>query len=589
MRQGWLLSLSGLLVATPAFAGSNYRYVHRPEADVYFGHISYCELKHDGADPRVVRAEGEEEATVNLPLAPGNTILTTSGRRCEAQFDTGTLLRLDGDSGLRIETILAPSLTTSDKLTNLHLQTGRVHVLYRDYDSSEVFQILTPNAAVKLGRSAVIDVRLAESGETLVDVERGQASILYGPSAARTRTRKLKAGERATIGHDHELVLAASPRERSGDAFADWNREMNERFAERHEGKSALPKPIARHPRAVINFAQRFSDPYGEWIWSELYGYVWRPYLSRDEGWRPYHRGRWVPVSGRLFWVPEEPWGWVPYHLGLWHWDKKHGWVWLPGSAFAPAWVSWYTCDDVRYYRPLGLWDWHLFGRSRYPSRYAVSYAMYSPFGGACGFYRFGNEVSYVADAGGSPPAPSLVPSPTPPEEGGPTPIPSRPELPLLPLPAELEKLAKQAAVAVQRGDPEIREAVERTSGSGGIQRRDERAGLREERPAPREEAPAASPVRLIERFRDWNADVRAARSVGGEIVYSSVTNMVRCQDCQRPLMKADFGYRWSADRGTNSGPSDSGGSSSSGGSSTAAVAPAGNHSQQGTRETIRD
>lgn len=573
MHQRWLLPLVTFVAAAPAFAASNYRYVHKPEADVYFGHISYCELKHDALDPRVLRAEGAEAASVNLPLVPGDTLVTSAERRCEAQFDTGTVLRLDESSGLWIETILARALTTNDKLTNLHLQSGRLNVLYRDYDSQEVFQILTPNAAVKLSNAAVVDVRVAESGETVVEVKRGQAAVLYGPTAQKTHSRKLKAGERATIDIDDQLASAVSPRERGPDAFDEWNREMNERFVERHAGKSMLPKPIESFPRSVLHFAQQYGDPYGEWVWSELYGYVWRPRLSQDEGWRPYLRGRWVPISGRLFWVPEEPWGWVPYHLGLWHWDKKQGWVWLPGSAFAPAWGYWVSCDDARYFRPLNLLDWSY--------RYARGYRYrYVSAGNLCGLYPdwFYQEHSVkvdVAQLAQAPAAPAVQP-----QEGGPTPIRKVPEIPLLPLPGELERLAKKTALVEQRSDPEVRAAVERMGGA---------APARLEGRMPLLEASKLAPIDSLARH-DWNADVRAARNVGGHIVYSSVTNMVRCENCSRPLMSVDFAGRAGEDSPRSSGSGGSG-TSDSGGSSTGAASAGSSSSSSGGggRERIRD
>ena len=65
--------------------------------NVYYGHTSFTEVKHDGKDPVVIR-EGElieEIAVLNLPLSAGDTIITPEDRRCEIQFDTGTLLRLD--------------------------------------------------------------------------------------------------------------------------------------------------------------------------------------------------------------------------------------------------------------------------------------------------------------------------------------------------------------------------------------------------------------------------------------------------------------------------------------------------------------
>ena len=34
-------------------------------------------------------------------------------------------------------------------------------------------------------------------------------------------------------------------------------------------------------------------------------------------------------------------WGVVTYHYGRWYEDPREGWVWVPGSTWAPAWVSW--------------------------------------------------------------------------------------------------------------------------------------------------------------------------------------------------------------------------------------------------------
>ena len=59
-----------------------------------------------------------------------------------------------------------------------------------------------------------------------------------------------------------------------------------------------------------------------------------------------------------MYWVPTEPWGWIPYHLGIWQWDAKKGWYWIPGSAFAPAWVDWAFFGGYCAWRPWSMWDW---------------------------------------------------------------------------------------------------------------------------------------------------------------------------------------------------------------------------------------
>lgn len=567
MSKGWLLSLIAVTASAPASgAEAHYRAVDRPLSDFYFGHISYCELKGDRLDPLVERGERTEPATLNQPLVPGDRIRSGPGRRCEAQFDTGSVMRLDGESVVRIETVLAPALSSGDKLTNLQLEAGRVRVLYRDYDRDEVFQVLTPNAALKLERAAVVDVEIGAAGETRVTVERGRAALLYGPRAEKTRTKKLKSGERVTVGVEDTLLATAAAGD-AADAFSTWNREMDESFVERHQGKSALPKPILRYPRAVVDFALRFADPYGEWIWSDLYGYAWRPYLGQDEGWRPYLQGRWVPVGGRMFWVPEEPWGWVPYHLGLWHWDAKHGWIWIPGSAFAPAWVAWSLCADASYFSPFGLWDW-----SRAFARGGRMGALWAT--APCGL-QARQPTSQTVELGGAVPQPTASPIPAG-DDGETRPIRWRGDRPFPELPEDASDLAG-ALKRLRSGelppqDPPGLPAVEAT-------------------PAGTIDPPRPALEGAPERFRDWNADVRAARSVGGRIVYSSLDNAVACEDCRRPLVRLNPRFGGDSGNASSNGSSQASeaGSAGSGAAAPGGAPAAAPRAESSDRERIRD
>jgi hypothetical protein len=67
---------------------------------------------------------------------------------------------------------------------------------------------------------------------------------------------------------------------------------------------------------------------------------VWRP-CGVEQGWRPYYHGSWTWTEDGWFWVTDEPWGWATYHYGRWLFDGAYGWVWVPGRAWAPAWVAW--------------------------------------------------------------------------------------------------------------------------------------------------------------------------------------------------------------------------------------------------------
>ncbi|MCB1133174.1 MAG: hypothetical protein KDN05_18780, partial [Verrucomicrobiae bacterium] len=77
------------------------------------------------------------------------------------------------------------------------------------------------------------------------------------------------------------------------------------------------------------------------WFSTPQYGYVWQPVVVRDVSWRPYTRGRWVCTDHGWTWVSDEPFGWATYHYGRWALVAGRGWVWIPGSEWAPAWVCW--------------------------------------------------------------------------------------------------------------------------------------------------------------------------------------------------------------------------------------------------------
>jgi hypothetical protein len=357
----WIcLAAVALLAGTTVLgAGNNYKIVNGPEK-FYFGHISYTEAKSDGNDPVVIR-EGQataEAAVLNLPLGPGDTIRTTAERRCEIQFDTGTVLRLDFSTELKIETVLAQTLSSSKRLSNLTLTRGRLYIMYREYDSREMFQVLTPNAAVKMDHKTVAIIRAAADGSTDAQVKYGKASALFGPSERSIKKEDIRKMERLIVLKGDQFQRAAYI---ADSEFEVWNNEINAHFGELHKGQSTLPKPLQKLPDAVFYFAQQYGNMYGEWLWDNMYGYVWRPFLDRMDypGWRPYYVGSWTSVGGQLYWVPDEPWGWVPYHLGIWQWDKKLGWVWMPGSMFAPAWVDWEFFFGNLGWRPWSLFDWY--------------------------------------------------------------------------------------------------------------------------------------------------------------------------------------------------------------------------------------
>jgi hypothetical protein len=119
-----------------------------------------------------------------------------------------------------------------------------------------------------------------------------------------------------------------------------------------YEGEEGAPPPQAPsertyerdyegyHSEMDYNDFYEYLSPYGVWIYYPPYGYVWTP---RQVGyrWRPYTYGRWVSTNYGWTWVSYHEWGWVPFHYGRWGWDNRLGWFWVPGTVWAPAWVTW--------------------------------------------------------------------------------------------------------------------------------------------------------------------------------------------------------------------------------------------------------
>ncbi len=93
-------------------------------------------------------------------------------------------------------------------------------------------------------------------------------------------------------------------------------------------------------------------DPYGDWIKTDEYGYAFQP-REVGEDWRPYTDGNWVYTDAGWTWVSEEPFGWATYHYGRWANLEETGWVWVPDTEWAPAWVSWRRSNEYVGWSPL--------------------------------------------------------------------------------------------------------------------------------------------------------------------------------------------------------------------------------------------
>jgi hypothetical protein len=114
------------------------------------------------------------------------------------------------------------------------------------------------------------------------------------------------------------------------------------------------PPNLAPQPMALPDYSLFYQQlaPFGRWFEVNGYGYCWRPTIT-VAGWRPYVDGCWVWTSLGWAWQSNEPFGWATYHYGRWVNLARYGWVWVPGSEWAPAWVAWRQSRDCVGWAPL--------------------------------------------------------------------------------------------------------------------------------------------------------------------------------------------------------------------------------------------
>jgi hypothetical protein len=116
-----------------------------------------------------------------------------------------------------------------------------------------------------------------------------------------------------------------------------------------------LGSAAAQAQSASISFNLFFDqlEPHGVWVRHARYNYVFCP-TGVDASWRPYSNGRWLYIADRgWYFASDEPFAWATYHYGRWFADQELGWCWVPGTKWAPAWVSWRRSDSVIGWAPL--------------------------------------------------------------------------------------------------------------------------------------------------------------------------------------------------------------------------------------------
>ncbi|HST53913.1 MAG TPA: DUF6600 domain-containing protein [Pyrinomonadaceae bacterium] len=280
-------------------------------------------LKRDGDDEW-------ETAQTNTPLVEGDTLATGRDARLEIQADSRNFIRVGENSVLKV-------VTLRDEGIALSLSEGTATVMLSRFDrDKEYFEVDAPKttvAAEKTGRYRV-DVDL--SGGVRVTVREGGLARLYSESSGFELRNDRTARFTLNDGGDGDWELGASAQL---DEWDNWNDERERIVASnlKYEGRE-------RYYDSDVYGAEEL-DSYGDWSYTNDYGYVWRPnvtVINNYNDWAPYRYGHWdwCPPYGWT-WIADEPWGWAPYHYGRWV-NVNNAWAWAPRGYGYPHKRAWW-------------------------------------------------------------------------------------------------------------------------------------------------------------------------------------------------------------------------------------------------------
>ncbi len=310
---------------------------YTPDVTARVGRISFIrgdvQIKRGGDDK-----QDWERAALNLPLVEGDELSTGSNTVVEIQLDSYNHIRLSENAVLRFTTLRDEGVAVS-------LPQGTLSLRVLDFDKSKsYFEIDAPGTTLSVEKAGMYRIDAGDTRNSEIRVtatEEGEAKIYTQTSGFTLRNgRTARIFVEGNYAGDYETSNLAS----LTDEFDEWVLQRDAVIAKRL--KDAY---YDKYYDRDIYGAEDLNE-YGEWIYTNKYGYVWKPYansVASYANWSPYRYGhwRWVPVYGWT-WVNDEPWGWATYHHGRWIWAGNN-WVWAPygyyrwrRSWWSPAIVS---------------------------------------------------------------------------------------------------------------------------------------------------------------------------------------------------------------------------------------------------------
>jgi Family of unknown function (DUF6600) len=241
------------------------------------------------------------EAAGNYPLVERSRVSVPDGSEAEIQFRGSQSLLLQGGSEIDI-------LQLAQTEVSYRLRSGEAELSLPAEDFAPVHIAVPGNGAVRV--DAPGRYSLSTDGNVSRFVVNVGAGAAVDPAGALFTVNE---GEEATIGEQVQVSRVET------------------------DASEGVPQvPVLTEPERDAGVPPEVAGdlrPYGEWVYTPEYGYVWRPYVA--DGWEPYYYGQWAWVAPYGWtWDGYEPWGWWPYHTGWWWPSPVFGWVWCPFHSF---------------------------------------------------------------------------------------------------------------------------------------------------------------------------------------------------------------------------------------------------------------
>src|ERR1017187_8977210 len=261
---------------------------------------------------------------INAPLLTDDRIATGANSRSEVQFDSSNLLRIGGNSEVRLAQLESGIY---------HLEIAKGTVTYRILRASTAnAELDTPSISVRPSREGSYRISVNDAGETEITARAGDVEVFTPRGSQWIYNGQTMMARGSASDPEFQMVTALS--------YDDWDRWNDTR------DHGLLQSTSAQYvPQGV--YGTEDLDNSGTWTNVAPYGNVWHPTVVAG-GWSPYRNGRWVWEDWYGWvWVSYDSWGWAPYHYGSWFLDASFGWCWYPGafgmrSYWSPARVGFF-------------------------------------------------------------------------------------------------------------------------------------------------------------------------------------------------------------------------------------------------------